>query len=138
MKELNNSTDLLNSIKTNLIPDLYIFPDKYAPIDSYSFKKNLWIEVKFREKMWYDIMIEKHKYDKIINIRNSRYIIGMKDDYLNKVKVFSFNFNELEYPVWKWETRLISNEHPEKGWEDVEVAYFHVRYSQDISHLLLK
>ena len=131
------SKQLLQLIKDNVYPDLYIFPDDYAPIDAYSFEKNLWIEVKARTKFFYWIMIEKHKYDKIVNIRKSRYVIVMPDDYGND-KIYSFNFNKLPKPEWKIEDRPVSNENPKGNWEKVLVAYFHVKQGKDITSLLLE
>jgi hypothetical protein len=131
------SEKLLQLIKERVYPDLYIFPDKYAPIDAYSFEKNLWIEVKARTEFYYWIMIEKHKYNKIVNIRKSRYVIVMPDDYGND-KIYSFNFNELPKPIWKLEDRPVSNENPNGNWEKVPVAYFHVKQGKDITSLLLE
>ena len=134
-----NSDKLLQLIKEKYIPDLYIFPDKYAPIDSYSEKRNMWIEVKARqckEDFYYDIMIEEHKYKKIVGVKKSRYIFSMQDQFGN-IRIYSFNFNELPKPTWEMERRQISNEHPEKGYQDVNVAYFHIKDAKNLTTLLL-
>jgi len=134
-----NSDKLLELIKEKILNDLYIFKDKYAPLDGYSYKENLWVEVKHRKcknYFYFELMIEEHKYIKITGVKNSRYIFSMQDEFGN-VRIYSFNFNKLPQPTWKVELRPISNEEPEKGMEDVNVAYFHIKDATNLTSLLL-
>ena len=99
----------------------------------------MWIEVKARqckEDFYYDIMIEEHKYKKIVGVKKSRYIFSMQDQFGN-IRIYSFNFNELPKPTWEMERRQISNDHPEKGYQDVNVAYFHIKDAKNLTTLLL-
>lgn len=131
------SEKLLQLIKEKAYPDLYIFQDEFAPIDAYSFQKNLWIEVKARTEFYYWIMIEKHKYDKIININKSRYIVSMVDEYGND-RIYAFDFNKIPKLTFKLESRPVSNSSNSNNWEKVQVGYFHIKQGKDITSLLLE
>lgn len=133
------STELLQLIKNKIYPELYIFEDKFAPIDSYCFKNNLWIEVKSRrcvDDFYPEIIIEYHKYRKIVGVKKARYIISMENKY-GHLKIYSFNFNELSKPEWKLEKRPVYNSRPNSKVEDVHVAYFNTNLAKDITSLLL-
>jgi len=131
-----NEIKLFNLIKENLIPDLIKFEERFNPIDCYSTKHNLYIELKCRKDFYSDLMIEKHKYDILNKNQNARYINSI---ILNgNIKVISFDIKKLPEPIW--EIKMLPNASNELYRELVptEVGYFNIGTGINITkHLKL-
>ena len=88
---------LFDLIKSNLIPDLIKFHERFNPIDCYTKRYNTWIELKCRQDFYTDLMIEKHKYDILNQYEHARYINSVN---LNgNIKVISFDIKKLPEPI---------------------------------------
>jgi hypothetical protein len=127
---------LFDLIKTNLIPDLIKFDERFNPIDCYTKKYNTWIELKCRQDFYSDLMIEKHKYDTLNQYEHARYInsVVLNDN----IKVISFDIKKLPEPIW--EIKMLPNACNElyKGLVPTEVGYYNIGLGINITkHLKL-
>ena len=95
---------LFNIIKEKLIPDLE-HTDTYNPTDGTSIKYDMAIELKCRSYCYRFLMIEKSKYEKLLQHKNARYVNSVPNgkDNLSYV-VYSWNVHKIKDPVffWKW------------------------------------
>lgn len=131
-----NENKLFNLIKENLVPDLIKFDERFNPIDCYSSKHNLWIELKCRNDFYSDLMIEKHKYDTLNQYDNARYINSII--LSNNIKVISFDIKKLPEPIW--EIKMLPNASNEYYRELVptQVGYYNIGSGKNITkHLKL-
>jgi hypothetical protein len=127
---------LFDLIKLNLIPDLIKFEDRYNPIDCYSTKYNLYIELKCRNDFYSDLIIEKHKYDSLNENQNARYINSVVLN--NNIKIISFDIKKLPEPIW--ETKMLPNASNELYRELVptQVGYYNIGTGINITKHLIK
>jgi len=89
--------ELFDFLKTNYLPDLELAKDKFCFYDCYSKENKLIIELKCRREHYDTLMLEKYKYNKLIQYSSQaeiRYIT-----YTPK-GIYSFNINELKDINW--------------------------------------
>jgi len=88
-----NEEKLFNLLKTKLIPDLEK-TDQYNPTDAFSTQRKKIYELKCRRADYSDLLIEKIKWDSLIQ-KGSVY-------YINSTPrgIFSFNLKKIEEPEW--------------------------------------
>jgi hypothetical protein len=88
-----NEEKLFNLLKTKLIPDLEK-TDQYNPTDAFSTLRKKVYELKCRRADYSDLLIEKIKWDSLIQ-KGSVY-------YINSTPrgIFSFNLKKIEEPEW--------------------------------------
>ncbi len=88
-----NEETLFNLLKTKLIPDLEK-TDQYNPTDAFSTQRKKIYELKCRRADYSDLLIEKIKWDSLIQ-KGSVY-------YINSTPrgIFSFNLKKIEEPKW--------------------------------------
>ena len=88
-----NEEKLFNLLKTRLIPDLEK-TDQYNPTDAFSTQRKKIYELKCRRADYSDLLIEKIKWDSLIQ-KGSVY-------YINSTPrgIFSFNLKKVEEPEW--------------------------------------
>lgn len=90
-----NEDKLFELIKIHLIPDL-TRSEQYDSYDCTSKLYKMIIELKCRNRHFDDLLIEKKKYDSLINsgYKHIRYICSTPNG------IYSFNLNELNEPEW--------------------------------------
>ena len=87
--------DLFNYLKINYINDLRLSDNIYSHYDCYSKKFKCIIELKCRPIHYDNLILEKYKYDRLINFNcNVRYICSTPKG------IFSFNIKTIN-PVWQ-------------------------------------
>jgi hypothetical protein len=86
----------LYRILKNIVPDLERSRNKYCGYDCYSKKHKAIVELKCRPIHYDDLIMEKHKYDKLIVHKDKAKIY-----YVNQTPkgIYSFNINNLK-PKW--------------------------------------
>lgn len=96
MKEL----DLYNIIKLCYIPDLEKSEKQYSKFDCYSLRYNMDIELKCRRTHYDDLILEKKKYDALME-RAQEY--GTRAFYINSTPegIYSFNLSALKDLEWE-------------------------------------
>jgi hypothetical protein len=115
-----NESLLFNLIKHNLVPDLEA-TDQYNPTDGTSIKKKLAIELKCRNTYYRYLLIEKKKYYKLIQYKNSRYINSIPNG--DKIEIYSWNVKKL--PNLRWHLKWLpeTTEFGRKCWIEKEVDF---------------
>ena len=120
---------LFNLIKSNLIPDL-VSTDEFNPIDATSEKFNIVLELKCRNYHYITFLIERKKYNKLINNPKCRYIVSTPNG------IFSFNLKKIKEPVWQNKWLPASNK--KLNYVEKEIGYIHINEAKDITNLILK
>lgn len=88
-----NEEKLFNLLKSKLIPDLEK-TDQYSSTDAFSIVRKKSYELKCRRADYSDLLIEKIKWDYLIEKGNSYYINSTPKG------IFSFNLNKISEPEW--------------------------------------
>jgi hypothetical protein len=88
-----NEEKLFNLLKTKLIPDLEK-TDQYNPTDAFSTLRKKVYELKCRRADYSDLLIEKIKWDSLIQKGSVYYINSTPQG------IFSFNLKKIEEPEW--------------------------------------
>jgi hypothetical protein len=97
---IENEQDLFQYIKTCYIPDLTKAEDEFCGYDCYSKVFKCLIELKCRRKHYDELMIEKHKYDKLLKY-------NCKLFYVNSTPSGIYMFDLLKHsPVWTTEKKM--------------------------------
>ena len=109
------SDELILLIKQLLIPELYIFPNRFNPIDGYWQRRDMGIELKVKNDFFQDVYIEKHKWDSLQQYRNKRYINYMKMETGREV-IYSFDLNTIPEPEWEWIDQPNASNELYTGW----------------------
>jgi hypothetical protein len=89
--------ELFDFLKTNYLPDLELVKDKFSFYDCFSKESRLIIELKCRREHYDTLMLEKYKYNKLIQYSSQaeiRYISSTPKG------IYSFNINELKDIKW--------------------------------------
>ena len=132
-----NSTILLNRLKELFFPDLYIFPERFAKIDAYSKKFDLWIEVKVKDEFFPWIYVTQKKWESMREKGRCLYINGMRKDNGDWM-FYSFSVHNLPDP--KWET--ISNPNASNelytGWIPTQMGHLHITTGKNLTDKLFK
>jgi hypothetical protein len=92
LMNLNEET-LFNLLKTKLIPDLEK-TDQYNPTDAFSTQRKKSYELKCRRADYSDLLIEKMKWDYLIQKDRVYYINSTPKG------IFSFNLKKINEPEW--------------------------------------
>lgn len=88
-----NEETLFNLLKTKLIPDLEK-TDQYNPTDAFSTLRKKSYELKCRRADYSDLLIEKMKWDYLIQKEKVYYINSTPKG------IFSFNLKKIKEPEW--------------------------------------
>jgi len=101
---------LFNIVKITHVPDLKWSDTYNAKVDCYSERYKMDIELKCRNKHYDELMIEKDKYDSLMQ-RSSRY--NTTPIYINSTPkgVFVFNLGAVPEPQWKDKGGLPTTSH---------------------------
>jgi hypothetical protein len=122
--------ELFQLIKTKLIPDLDS-TTLYSFRDGYSNELKLSIELKCRRRHYEYLLIEKSKYDKLIQSSKMRYINS------TPLGVYSFNLRKIPQPNWWVEEMPESTDFNRYERVNKMVGYLNINDAKNISKLLL-
>lgn len=86
--------ELIIYLQKNYVPDLKKNKDEYDPIDCSSEMYQMGIELKCRNRVYDDMLIEKKKFQHLMDCGKSRYICS--DDS----GIYSFNVKKIPEPQW--------------------------------------
>ncbi|CAB5212582.1 hypothetical protein UFOVP187_32 [uncultured Caudovirales phage] len=130
------SDELMLLIKEKLIPDMYIFPNRFNPIDGYWEQRDMAIEVKVKNDFFQDVYIEKHKWESMLEYSNKRYINYMRL-CTGKELIYSFNLNTIPEPQWELVEQPNASNELYTGWVLKQMGRINIRQGKNITHLLL-
>ena len=117
-------------LKDKYIPDLqYSDLGEFSPYDCFSKDKSCEIELKYRHKHYPDLIIEKIKYDKLIDraVKN-----GTEAIYISETPegVFGFNLSKLPVPQW-FDKKLPATSHfANQEWITKRVATININHAK--------
>jgi hypothetical protein len=126
-----NEQQLHQLIKTKLVPDI-IRLGEFDASDAYSRRYNQHYEYKCISKSHPRIMLEKQKYDDIINLPNIRYVISIPTG------IWSFNLQTL--PPFEWQEIYVHHStfyNREVDYINKTCTFLPLGWGRNISHLLL-
>ena len=127
-----NEQQLHQLIKNRLVPDIDRLTE-FDAADAYSTRFNQYYEYKCISKFHPRIMLEKQKYDEIINLPNIRYVIS------NPRGIWSFNLRTL--PPFEWEEIYVHHStfyHREQEYINKTCAFLPLGWARDLTPLLLE
>lgn len=127
--------ELFNLIKERIADDLKVSEHKMSKYDCYSLAHNSDIELKCRNLHYDDLLIEKAKYDALIERAT---MFGTVPVYINSTPngVWSFRLSELPEPSWE-ERRMPKTTHFTNNNMIVKmVGYYNISLGKDITELL--
>jgi len=106
MREL----DLFNIIKLTHVTDLKKSEKQFSRYDCYSSEYKMDIELKCRNKHYDELLIEKDKYDALMQ-RSKEY--GTYAIYINSTPegIYVFNLTKMNEPVWEEKGGLPKTSH---------------------------
>ena len=130
-----NEAELFNLLKLRLINDLEYSEGRMSKYDCYSIEFNADIELKCRKTHYDELVIERIKWDALIERANKFSTIPV---YINYTPVGLWSFKLLELPVPEWSMRRMpkSTEFSNRMMIQKEVGYLHISLGKDLSHLL--
>lgn len=119
--------ELFEALK-KIIPDLKR-SEEFSYSDCYSTAKNLGIELKNRSKHYDNLIIEKSKFDKLIQYPRARYICA------TPVGIYSFDLHKLQI---NWIEKLLPNASncTHYGYIMKKIAYINISQGKEISNLI--
>jgi hypothetical protein len=129
------STILLNELKDIFFPDLYIFPDRWAPIDAYSKKYDLWIEVKVKDEFFPWVYVTEKKWKSMLEKDRCLYINGMRKDNGQWV-FYSFSVHTLPDPKWEIIDNPNASNELYTGWIPTQMGHLHITKGKDLTNKL--
>jgi hypothetical protein len=123
-----NEEILFRLIKTR-IPDLEK-TNQFSYRDGYSPKYDLTIELKCRYTHYDNLLIEKMKYDKLIQNKRALYINS------TPIGIFLFDLKKLPEPLWQLKYMPKQTEFQETYDIQKMVGYLNIYQATDLSHLM--
>lgn len=131
-----NESHLFDLIKQFVIPDLLPSEVKMSRYDCYSLEHNVDIELKCRKKHYDDLLIEKKKYDALIE-RSSNHRTNPL--YINStpVGVWAFRLLDIEEPAWEERGMPKTSEFRQRQFITKVVGYYNISSGKDITDLLI-
>lgn len=117
--------ELFHYLKEFYYPDLEMSTDKHSKHDCISEVSALYIELKSRNKHYDDLLIEKMKYDAIVEAATN---INYKPYYINSTPngIWSFNISAMPQPVWEERWLPQNTEFSARGNKTKVVGYLHI------------
>ena len=123
-----NEEILFQLIKT-IVKDLQK-RNPFSYRDGYSPKYDLTIELKCRHKHYDDLLIEKMKWDKLVQHKNVRYINS------TPIGIFSFNLHKIQKPIWNVRDMPMHTEFANTYDIKKIVGFLNIYDADNLSHLL--
>lgn len=134
---MTTSPQLISLFKTNVLPELYVFEDRFHYIDGIWHQYDIAFEFKAKTDFYQDVIIERHKYESMLKHKRKRYINLMTLETGREV-VYSFNLNDFPNPEWIWMYIPDASNELYTKWEWTEVALLNIRYGKNITDLIFK
>lgn len=125
---------LFNLIKNNFVPDLES-TDEFNPTDGISKEKDLAIELKCRNTYYRFLLLEKKKYNKLIEHKNCRYINSIVNG--ENIEIYSWNVKKLKNLNWHWRLMPNTTEFGNISWINKEVAFIDIKLAKNLTNVLL-
>lgn len=131
-----NEAHLYDLLKEYIIPDLLPSEVQMSRYDCYSLNHNIDVELKCRKKHYDDLLIEKKKYDALVD-RARRY--GTNPVYINSTPlgVWAFRLLDVDEPVWEERGMPKTSEFSERHFITKVVGYYNISNGRDITKLLI-
>lgn len=127
---------LYELLRQHIIPDLTPSKVQMSRYDCYSLDHNVDIELKCRKKHYDDLLIEKKKYDALIDRSNTH---GTNPVYINSTPkgVWAFRLQELNEPAWEERGMPKTSEFRQRHFITKVVGYYNIVDGKDITKLLI-
>lgn len=127
---------LYELLRTKLITDLSPSEEQMSRYDCYSLKHNIDIELKCRKKHYDDLLIEKKKYDALVQ-RAQRF--GTSPVYINSTPngVWAFRLLDMNEPVWEERGMPKTSHFSQRHFIKKVVGYYNIFDGKDITNQLI-
>lgn len=118
--------ELFAFLKEFYYPDLRMSEDKFSKHDCISDIHKAYIELKSRNTHYDDLLIEKIKYDAILEAAKA---LALSPLYINSTPegMWSFNIGDMPEPVWEDRWLPAKTEFPNGGNKTKIVGYLHIK-----------
>ena len=128
--------ELFDALKERVIDDLTKSEFTMSKYDCYSEKHGIDIELKCRYTHYDDLVIEKIKYDALMERAK---IFGFRPVYINSTPegVWAFRLDELPEPKWSFKGMPKTTEFQNRNFVSKQVGYYKISSGVDISDLLI-
>ena len=134
---MTTSPQLIELFKTNIVPDMHVFEDRFHYIDGIWYKHDMAFEFKCKRDFYQEVILEKHKYESMLKHKRKRYINLMTFESGREV-VYSWNLNNYPNPQWvKINIPNASNEFYTR-YELTECMLLHIIDAKNITNLIFK
>jgi len=134
--EILRENDLFELLKNTTLPDLVMSRNQFSKWDCYSPDRRLRIELKCRRTHYPELVIEKIKYDALMDkaLKN-----GDKPIYINSTPVGVFFFDLSQFSDLKWfQKRMpITTEFSSRHYVEKNVAMLDVSKGYNITEKLI-
>ena len=123
--------ELFAYLKEFYYPDLEKPDDKFSKYDCVSPSAKLYIELKSRNTHYDDLLIEKIKYDAIVEAANK---LDFYPQYVNATPegIWSFNLSAMAQPEWEDRWLPQNTEFNYRGNKTKVVGYLHIKDGQQL------
>ena len=133
MKHINNEKDLFDWLKLNIYKDLVWSRNQMSRWDCYSPKKKHRIELKCRKKHYPDLVVEKPKFDAMLEECNKHNDIPV---YINSTPEGVFIFDMRTHNgIWELRRMPKTTEFSQRQFIVKEVGYFYIDQSSFIYYV---
>lgn len=128
---LLKEAELFEYLKEFYYPDLEMSSDKYSKHDCISEVSGLYIELKSRNTHYDDLLIEKIKYDAILEHASA---LNYKPHYINSTPsgIWSFDLSVMKQPVWEDKWLPAKTEFPSGGNKTKVIGYLHINEGKQL------
>lgn len=133
---IGDETHLYELLKQYIIPDLEPSKVTMSRYDCYSTDHNVDIELKCRKKHYDDLLIEKKKYDALIQRATTH---GTNPVYINSTPlgVWAFRLQDINEPTWEERGMPKTSEFRQRHFITKVVGYYNISEGKDITNLLI-
>jgi len=134
----SNEKELYNALQ-QIIPDLLSYKKQSSTYDCFSETLNMQIELKCRRRHYDDLMIERGKWDRLLQESKTN---GTRSIYLNSTPngVWAFDLNHIDESggmTWSLKTLPVKTQWDKGQTKRKEVSYLHISMGKDITDMLL-
>lgn len=118
--------ELFHYLKEFYYPDLEMSADRYSKHDCISETNRLYIELKSRKTHYDDLLIEKIKYDSIMEHAGEH---ACYPQYINSTPngIWAFDLSTMPQPEWEDRWLPAKTEFPSGGNKTKVVGYLHIK-----------
>ena len=118
--------ELFSYLKEFYYPDLEMSDDKYSKHDCISRQARLYIELKSRNTHYDDLIIEKVKYDSIMQAATE---FACYPQYINSTPegIWAFDLSTMPAPTWEDRWLPQNTEFSARGNKTKVVGYLHIK-----------